>query len=230
VVTDASKEVDMGTRLGPATASLAPLVLGSPSPQRIRWGAVFGGAVLGIALLVGLTALWLALGYGSGVDQIRTNLEWYVGASAIACLFVAGLLAGWLSGVHGAGSGFFNGVTIWALVLLLAIAAGVPAILNLTGIDPSADSLLDPAADTVLWATLLSIAGGLVASGLGGAIGGALTRPANAHLVEQAVDQRAEVVERPARPDVERRTIVVPEVDEADASQEAVRFRRAATS
>lgn len=221
----------MGTRLAAVPAPSATLTLGAPSPQRIRWGAVFGGAILGIALLAMLTATWLALGFGSGVDEIRADLEWYVGGSAVACLFVAGLLAGWLSGVRGAGSGFFHGVTIWALVLVLAIAAGIPAVLNLAGVDTGTDRLLDPGADTVLWAIVASIAGGLVTAGLGGAIGGALTRPANSHLTEETVERAAGFGERPVRPDVTgRRTVVVPDIDEEEASPEAAHSRRATTS
>jgi hypothetical protein len=198
-----------------------PAAVGSPSPQRIRWGAVFGGAVLGIALLGLLTALWFALAYGSGVDTIRANLSWYIGISAIVCLFIAGLLAGWLSGVNGAGSGFFNGVTIWALVLIATVTLGVPAILNVFNlgrigtIDPTTGGLLAQSSDNVLWATFAAILGGLVASGLGGMIGGAITRPANAHLMEPVPTRTAdEAVERPARPDLrDERTVVVRDED-----------------
>lgn len=209
-----------------SATTVSPAALGSPSPQRIRWGAVFGGAVLGIALLALLTALWFALAYGSGVDEIRLNLEWYLGISAVVCLFVAGLLAGWLSGVRGIGSGFFNGVTIWALMLIVTVSVGVPAILNVlnlgrvTELDPTAGGLLTGERDTVLWATFLSILGGLLASGIGGAIGGAITRPANAHLMDDTATTREEVVDedvvdgRPARPDVEERTVVVRDTDE----------------
>jgi hypothetical protein len=220
----------MGTALVPATAPQASLVRGAPSPQRIRWGSVFAGAILGIALLATLTALWLALAYGSGIEAIRTNLEWYVGGSAIGCLFAAGLLSGWLSGVRGAGSGFLGGLTIWALALLLSLAAGVPAVLTATGVDPSTIDLLDPTADTVLWVVFFSIVGGLVASGLGGAIGGALARPANAVSVEQARAADAQVTERPTRPDVEQRTVVVPDAAEGEAGHEVVHSRRGSTS
>jgi hypothetical protein len=193
--------------------------VGSPSPQRIRWGAVFGGAVIGIALLALLTALWFALAYGSGMEQIRANLEWYVGISAIACLFVAGLLAGWLSGVNGVGSGFFNGVTIWALMLIIVLSFGIPAVLNVLNlgrvatIEVGTDGLLANGED-VLWATFLAIVGGLVACGLGGMIGGALTSPANAHLVDDGED--TPVVERSDR----ERTVVLDEddVDEDDTT------------
>jgi hypothetical protein len=194
--------------------------VGSPSPQRIRWGAVFGGAVIGIALLALLTTLWFALAFGSGMEQIRANLEWYVGISAIACLFVAGLLAGWLSGVNGVGSGFFNGVTIWALMLIIVLSVGIPAVLNVLNlgrvetIDVGTGGLLATGED-VLWATFLSILGGLVACGLGGMIGGALTSPANAHLADDT--QGTPVVERTDRD----RTVVLDDddVDEDDTTQ-----------
>ena len=203
----------MRTRYSTAPeAGVWPTSVGSPSPQRIRWGAVFGGAVIGVALLALLTTLWFALAYGSGIDQIRTNLAWYIGISAIACLFVGGILAGWLSGVNGVGSGFFNGVAIWALALVVTVTVGVPAILNVfnlgrvSTIDTTTTGLLTQSSDTVLWATFAAIVGGLLAAGIGGMIGGAMTKPANAHLLEQNVaDMPAmtePVVDRPARPDV----------------------------
>jgi hypothetical protein len=197
-----------------ATAGPWPAAVGSPSPQRIRWGAVFGGAVIGIALLALLTTLWFALAFGSGMEQIRGNLEWYIGGSAIACLFIAGLLAGWLSGVNGAGSGFFNGVTIWALILVVVLSVGIPAILNVLNLGRVAQievtgGLLASGED-VLWATFLSIVGGLVACGLGGMIGGALTSPANAHLATDVDD--TEVVERTDRD----RTVVLDDDMDAD--------------
>jgi hypothetical protein len=201
------------TAAGPWPAA----AVGSPSPQRIRWGAVFGGAVIGIALLALLTTLWFALSYGSGIEQIRGNLEWYVGGSAIVCLFVAGLLAGWLSGVNGAGSGFFNGVTIWALILVVVLSVGIPSILNVFNLGRVAQievtgGLLAGGED-VLWAAFLSILGGLVACGLGGMIGGALTSPANAHLVDDVED--AHVVERTDRD----RTVVLDDDDREDEDQ-----------
>jgi hypothetical protein len=196
------------TAAGPWPAA----AVGSPSPQRIRWGAVFGGAVIGIAMLALLTTLWYALAYGSGMEQIRGNLEWYVGGSAIVCLFVAGLLAGWLSGVNGAGSGFFNGVTIWALILVVVLSVGIPSILNVFNLGRVAQievtgGLLASGED-VLWAAFLSILGGLVACGLGGMIGGALTSPANAHLVDDVEDTA--VVERTDRD----RTVVLDDDDD----------------
>ena len=56
----------------------------------ISWGAIFGGAVVGLALLALLSSLWLALAYESQTASIRANLEWYIGGSALACRSSAG--------------------------------------------------------------------------------------------------------------------------------------------
>ena len=37
----------------------------------LKWSAVFGGLVLGLAMLMLLSALWLALAYGSEMSAIR---------------------------------------------------------------------------------------------------------------------------------------------------------------
>lgn len=176
------------------------------SPQKIRWGAVFAGTVLGLALLALLTTLWFALAYGSGVQEVRVNLEWYVGISAIVCLFLGGLLSGWLSGVRGAGAGLFNGMTIWAMILVLTLAVGVPAIMNVFNlgrvIQPSdgtgATGIMG--VDSAFWATFWAILGGLLASSIGGAIGGALTTPANSGVevaspVTASVERDTEIID-----------------------------------
>ncbi|HET9723248.1 MAG TPA: hypothetical protein VFR44_05335 [Actinomycetota bacterium] len=174
------------------------------SPQKIRWGAVFAGTVLGLGLLALLTALWFALAYGSAMEEIRANLEWYIGISAIVCLFIGGLLSGWLSGVRGAAAGFFNGMAIWAMILIVTLVVGVPSILNVfnlgrvTQLSPDATGgILGTGVDNALWATFWSILGGLLACAVGGAIGGAVTRPANADLAvtPPAVPPRTDVID-----------------------------------
>ena len=214
-----------------ADAGTWPAAVGSPSPQRIRWGAVFGGTVLGIALLALLTTLWFALAYGSEVDTVRTNLEWFIGISAIACLFLAGMMSGWLSGVHGIGSGFFNGVTIWALMLIVTVTVGVPALLNVFNLGrietldaTTSGGLLAQGDATVLWTTFATIFGGLVASGLGGMLGGVMARPANAHLYDAPTAERTVVTEdrdvrdRPLRPDIDNERTVVVSQDEDETT------------
>lgn len=170
---------------------------GSPSPQRIRWGAVFAGVVLGMALLALVSTLWFALAFNSNIDTIRVNLEWYVGISAVVALFIGGLLAGWLSGVRGAGSGFFNGITMWGLILIVALAIGIPAVFNVFNLGrvtaiAEGTTVTGSGVDTALWASFWTILGGFLASGLGGLIGGAFTMPANAQLNTMRDDRLVE--------------------------------------
>jgi hypothetical protein len=183
------------------TMDLAAMpAVGSPSPQRIRWGAVFAGVVLGMALLALLTTLWFALAFNSNVDTIRLNLEWYVGVTAVVALFIGGLLAGWLSGVRGAGAGLFNGITMWGLILIVALAIGIPAVFNvfnLGRVTAIADgtTLSSSGVNTALWASFWTILGGFIASGLGGLIGGAITMPANAQLGPLTAERTVDVTD-----------------------------------
>ena len=51
------------------------------SGPRVRWGAIFAGAVWGLAVMAVLTSLWLALAYPSEIDFVRDNLEWFIAGS-----------------------------------------------------------------------------------------------------------------------------------------------------
>ena len=151
-----------------------------PSPL-LRWSAVLGGLVLGLALLLLLSALWLASAYGSEMKDIRDNLEWYIGISAIVSLFVAAILTGYLSGVGGAGTGMLHGFTLWGLLIVVAITVGIPSVMDVFGLRIFADQavdgrLLETGNGGGLWAAFWTIVGGFVAAGVGGMIGGLATR------------------------------------------------------
>lgn len=149
---------------------------GSTSPSRVRWSGVLAGAVIGIALLVILATLWGALAYGTGVAAVQANLAWFVGASAIVATFAGGLAAGWLSGVPGAGVGAINGLTVWALTLVVSLLVGVPGLVG--AFTQQRLDLAAGSAGEALWAAFLALVAGAAAAGVGGALGGALTRPA----------------------------------------------------
>jgi hypothetical protein len=152
----------------------------------IRWSAVFAGTLLGLATLALLTSLWLALANASQVDVVQRNLEWFIGVSAVACLFLAGVLAGYLSGVRGAGTGFLHGATIWALLMIVSLSVGIPAILNVFNfgqlsqdVQSTTTGATSQSVYNALWGTFWTILGGFIAAGIGGAIGGAMTRDAD---------------------------------------------------
>jgi hypothetical protein len=151
----------------------------------VRWGALFAGALVGVAMLVTLMSLWRAIGIDSEVDWVRDNVEWFGFASAVFALFVAGLLSGWLSTVNGPGSGLLQGLAVWGLILAGSIVFDLPEGLRFfqLGAAPfQQETRFD------LWATFGSYAGGLVTAVMGGAIGASLPR---AGLATDLFERRA---------------------------------------
>jgi len=155
----------------------------------LHWGSVFAGAVWALAITVLLSALWLALGYGSEIAGIRDNIEWFLAGSAMLALFVGGFLAGWAPGVRGWTPGLLNGMTVWGLILVLSLLIGVPSVLggaaafggNIIGGITNAGANgarvgATQAADTGLWAGFWTALIGFALAALGGALGGATPR------------------------------------------------------
>jgi len=157
------------------------------SPPLVQWRSVFGAGVIGLALMALVTVLWLALAYGSDMEQVSANLRWYIGGTAIGSMFVAGALAGWLSGVHGAAPGMFNGLTVWGLVLIIGLAVGVPSMMNLIGTGTTDGSTVrfgEEAAWPVFWSLLI----GFGAAAIGGMIGGLIPKPMRTEVMVQTTE------------------------------------------
>jgi hypothetical protein len=178
----------------------------SPAPL-IRWSAIVGGLVLGLAALALLSSLWLALAYGSDMQPIMDNIEWFVGGSGVVALFVAGMLTGYLSGVRGVGTGMLHGFTLWGALLILTLTVGIPSILNVFSLgqvtSATADGLLTTGrAGTALWAGFWTILGGFVAAGIGGALGGAMSRGVRTRTRTVVLDE----ADRIDHPDADRDT------------------------
>lgn len=152
---------------------------GGGTPALIRWGAVVGGAAIGLALLVLLAVLVLALAFGSEVGVVEANVVELIAAAAIIAMFLGGLLAGWLAGVPGFAPGLFNGITVWGLIVLVSVAVGAPGTVQAVSVPVDVAELSEavPTGD-VLWAVFWAYLVGLAAAGLAGGIGGAITRPA----------------------------------------------------
>ena len=151
-----------------------------PRGPLIRWGAVFAGAVWGLALMAVLSTLWLALAYPSNSEIVRDNLQWFVAGSGAFALFVAGLVAGMLSENRGIGSGWLHGMTAWGLLLITALIFGLPSVFGLFSVGQlrtiDSTDLVGPAASDALWATFLTLVIGAAAAMLGGFMGGATPR------------------------------------------------------
>ena len=151
------------------------------APTIIRWGAVFGGAVIGVGFMALLSSLWLAIAYQSDVTYVARTLSWWIGGTAITALFLAGLLAGWLSGVRGPGAGWLDGLTVWGLTVIAVLSVSVPGALRLLNVATGLSG-------GTLWAGFWSLLIGGVAATIGGAIGGLLPRRAGSRLAAVPVD------------------------------------------
>jgi hypothetical protein len=143
----------------------------------VRWGSVFSGTLISIAVFTLLTALWLALSFSTHDSVVYSNLSWWIGGTAIFCMFLAGLIAGVSSGARGAGAGSMGGLTTWALVLLgvgmvVLPTFGIGHIPNTVTVNGHIYSINYLSYWTAFWSVLI----GLGASVLGGIIGGTVPR------------------------------------------------------
>jgi hypothetical protein len=178
-------------------------------PQLVRWGSVFAGTVIAIGVFILLSALWLALSFANHDSVVYNNLAWWIGGTAIFCMFLAGLIAGLSSGARGFGAGSAGALTTWALVAMAVVLVVVPTfavghVPNFVTVSGHVYKINYLTYWTAFWSLLI----GLGASLLGGVIGGAVPRQvdgpyldlqrATARETMPVVDQRAPLVQQPA--------------------------------
>lgn len=93
---------------------------------RLSWGAVFAGLVAAIVLQIVLTVLGLAIGLsawdvGEGLGGIGTGAWIWAILSALASLFVGGIVTGRLAGIVTRGDGVLHGLLMWGLSLIVGL-------------------------------------------------------------------------------------------------------------
>lgn len=146
----------------------------------IRWGPTIAAVLIAAAVFTTVNAAWLALAFGATDDVWRNNLPWFLGGTAAASLFLAGLFAGLFSGIRGVAAGLVNGATAWGLFFLLSIGAGLPGAVNLDAQLRSSFAEFgdEEAADisTALWTAFWALLVGALLALLGGAVGGTVHR------------------------------------------------------
>src|SRR5688572_4870105 len=115
------------------------LSMATEEHTRIRWGAVFGGAVAALGIWALLHAFGLAVGL-STVDPADGNLRgagiftgiWSIIASLIA-LFIGGLVASRGADALTKGSGAMHGLVMWGLTTLIGAWAFANVVSSLMG-------------------------------------------------------------------------------------------------
>lgn len=165
-----------------------------------QWGAILLGVVWGLATLILLASLFLALAYAADSQNIANNIEWYLAGSAGFAMLVGGFVAGW--GSAAGAMGWVPGMTVWGVMLVASVLIGIPAVLGtavsnpigqITGVSPgTAESVTWSGFTAALVGLLLAVVGGL----MGGIAGQSMLRDA---IVDEDVEIDRERDERMTR-------------------------------
>jgi hypothetical protein len=176
--------------IGADTISRAASVGNEERHDRIRWGAVWTGALTTLATYIVLQLLFFALGWLdlglNGATGSGTNRAVISGVLALIAFFLGGAAAGASALWHRANDGMVNGVVAWAVtvvaVLALALLGGGALLGSLAdvatqfadlrnaGAGVDVEAATQTARDTAGWAAL-GLGLTVVASALGGSIG-----------------------------------------------------------
>lgn len=151
----------------------------------VAWGAIFAGALVGVAVMALWNSMWFAFSVGPGTNWVATNLGWFVGGTAIFSMLLAGFLAGWWAGGRGPVSGLVHGLTEWGLVTVAAVVA-VPGLVGVVG------GIAGTAAGAAFWTAFWSLLVGLGAALLGGLLGGSLPAPGARQAATEVRDLKRE--------------------------------------
>lgn len=100
--------------------------------SRISWGAVFAGAVVGLAMLLGFGVLGLATGLTTQ-DSLSSRTLYIMGAivSAVATLaayFISGLVSSRITAGEDRTEALTAGVVVWGVLFILTSTLGVSGI------------------------------------------------------------------------------------------------------
>ncbi len=93
--------------------------------MRVSWGGVWAGVMVGVGTLFLLTALGLAVGLSvvqpgeTAAHSAGVGAGVWAGVSLLIALFIGGMVSTRVGMVHDRATGFFEGVLVWVLGVLL---------------------------------------------------------------------------------------------------------------
>jgi hypothetical protein len=117
-------------RLGERRRVAYPAILRADG-MKVSWGGIFGGVLVATGLLLLSSALGVAVGVSAmqpGETQASTlgaGAGIWAGMSLLAALFIGGLVSTRIGAIFDGTTGFFEGVLVWVVsVLLMLYMAG----------------------------------------------------------------------------------------------------------
>lgn len=101
------------------------LVLRGTDGLRVSWGGIWGGVLCAVGLLILLAALGVAVGISAAqpgetdASTLGTGAGIWAGVSLLVALFLGGVVATRIGAITDRGTGFFEGMLVWVVSILL---------------------------------------------------------------------------------------------------------------
>ncbi len=151
-----------------------------------RWGPIFAGFFVALSVIVLLGVLGAAFGLQVGGSVAGTGTAIWGAVMLIVGFFVGGWVTGRTASITGATSGWMHGVVVWSLTTSVLLFLGAFGLANaigaaigggLTTLPPG--TTVPPATGIALaqgaaWGTFIALVLGLIASAIGGWVGGSM--------------------------------------------------------
>jgi hypothetical protein len=120
-------------RTGPVlreSAAAAPVAISDTDGMRVSWGGLWGGVLVGMGVLMLLTALGLAIG-ATAVDPRDTEAQTigigaaiWAGLTLLLALYISGLVSTRIGAIFDRTTSMYEGFLVWVLsVLIMAFFA-----------------------------------------------------------------------------------------------------------
>jgi hypothetical protein len=99
--------------------------------KKVSWGGIFGGVLVALGLLLLMAALGLAVGISAvqpgetDASTLGTGAGIWGAISLLAALFIGGMVSTRIGAISDRATGFFEGVLVWVVsILLMGYLAG----------------------------------------------------------------------------------------------------------
>lgn len=107
--------------------------------MRVSWGGVFGGVLVALGFLLLMTALGVAVGISAAqpgatdAAKLGTGAAVWTGGSLLLALFIGGMVSTRIGAIIDGTTGFFEGVLVWVVSVLLLLYFAASGIGMLAG-------------------------------------------------------------------------------------------------
>lgn len=112
--------------VGERRQGFTPMILSAEGKQ-VSWGGIFGGVLVAVGVLLLLGALGVAVGISAAqpgeteASTLGLGAGIWAGLSLLAALFIGGMVSTRIGAISDRTTGFFEGVLVWVVSILMMI-------------------------------------------------------------------------------------------------------------